>query len=191
MFMWLLASVGLAVTAVTPVLLMGGFVILWRSRTRTWRDATVPVLRALALPLLFIAIVVFALRPGDIAPGDASAINLEPFRDLRRSLEGGYLVDIALQNLGGNAAMFVPFGALVAWVFPGSRTFIVLIAALAFSAAIEIAQAVLNVGRSSDITDVIMNTLGAALGFVVWRAALRWSSDPRLRQGQRPPSQEP
>jgi glycopeptide antibiotics resistance protein len=185
MFMWLLGSIGLAVIAITPVVLLGGFVIVWRSRTRTWRQATVPVLRALALPIVVIAILVVALRPGDIAPGDAYAINLEPFRDLRRSLEGGHLVDIALQNLAGNAAMFVPFGAIVAWVFPGSRVLAVLIVAVAFSAAIEIAQATLNVGRSSDITDVIMNTAGAVLGFGVWRAALRLSSDSRPRQGRR------
>ena len=160
-----------------PLLLVGGLVMVWRSQTRTWRDAMVPVIRALALPLLVVALLVFTLRPGDIVSGDAYAINLEPFRDLRTSLERGSLVDVALINLGGNAAMFVPFGAVVAWVYPGARVFALFIAVFAFSVAIEIAQTTLNVGRSSDITDAIMNTVGALLGFVVWRAVMRWSRD--------------
>jgi glycopeptide antibiotics resistance protein len=83
-------------------------------------------------------------------------------------------VSIDIQNLVGNAAMFVPLGLAVAWVFPGSRLIAVLAAAIAFSVTIEVAQSTPGVGRSSDITDVIMNTTGAGIGFVVGRAALRW-----------------
>jgi glycopeptide antibiotics resistance protein len=134
-------------------------------------------MRVLALPLIVVTLLVFTLRPGDIAPGDAYAINLEPFRDLRTSLQSGSLVDVAILNLVGNAAMFVPFGVVVAWVLPGARGFALLMAAFAFSMAIEIAQTVLNVGRSSDSTDAIMGTVGATLGFVVWRSATRRSRD--------------
>jgi glycopeptide antibiotics resistance protein len=70
--------------------------------------------------------------------------------------------------------MFVPLGLAVAWVFPRARFLSVLGAAVAFSVTIEVAQATPSVGRSSDITDVIMNTTGAGIGFVVGRAVLRW-----------------
>lgn len=171
MFMWLLGSVGLSTIAITPLLLLGGVAIAWRSRTRSWRDATLPVMRVLSIPLTLMVLLVFALRPGDILPGDSYAINLEPFRDLRTSLESGHLVNIAILNLAGNAAMFLPFGAVVAFVFPRSGILALLVVALAISVAIEVAQTMPTVARSSDITDAIMNTLGALLGFVIVRAA--------------------
>ena len=173
-FLWLLASIGLALIAAAPLILIGAFAIVWRRRTRTWTEATVPVVRALAIPTVILVILVFALRPGDIAPGDTYAINLEPFRDLLRSVEFGQSVTIDIQNIVGNAAMFVPLGVAIAWVFPGARLLLVLLVVVALSITIEVAQSTPSVGRSSDITDVIMNTTGAAIGFVIGRAVLRW-----------------
>jgi glycopeptide antibiotics resistance protein len=171
---WLIGSIGLALIAAAPMVLIGTVVIAWRRRTRSWTDAAVPVVRVLAIPTVVLVILVFALRPGDIVPGDTYAINLEPFRDLRRSVEFGQSVSIDIQNLVGNAAMFVPLGLAIAWVFPGSRFLPVLLVAIALSVTIEVAQSTPSVGRSSDITDVIMNTTGAGIGFVVGRAVLRW-----------------
>jgi glycopeptide antibiotics resistance protein len=43
----------------------------------------------------------------------------------------------------------------------------VLLAALV-SIGVEAAQAVMNVGRLADVTDVMANTGGAAIGVVLW-----------------------
>ena len=171
---WLVGSIALALIAAAPLILLGAVAIAWRRRTRSWSEAAVPVVRALAIPTVILVILVFALRPGDIVPGDTYAINLEPFRDLRRSVEFGQSVSIDIQNVIGNAAMFVPLGLAIAWVFPGARFVLAMLVAIVLSVTIEVAQSTPSVGRSSDITDVIMNTTGAAIGFVVGRAVLRW-----------------
>jgi hypothetical protein len=175
MVRWLVASIGLSLIALVPLALLTASAIAWRRRTRPWDGAAIPVMRWAAVPAVVIVLFVVALRPGDIVPGDPFAINLEPFRDLRMSLEGGHLIDIAVMNLAGNAAMFVPFGAVLAWVFPGSRVIVVALAALALSIVIEVAQSMPQFGRSSDVTDAIMNTAGAVLGFAIVRGAKRWS----------------
>jgi glycopeptide antibiotics resistance protein len=81
------------------------------------------------------------------------------------------LVDVAVQNLLGNAAMFVPVGFVVAWALR-VHAGLVLIGIAAVAILIEVGQANLGVGRSSDITDAIMNTVGGALGI----AAFGWLS---------------
>ncbi len=139
-FSWLLGSIGLALIAAAPLILVGAIAIAWRHRTRSWADATLPVVRVLAIPTVVLVILVFALRPGDIVPGDTYAINLDPFRDLRRSVEFGQSTTIDIQNLVGNAAMFVPLGLAIAWVFPGVRFLTVLLVAVALSVTIEVAQ---------------------------------------------------
>ena len=171
---WLVGSIALALIAAAPLILLAAVAIAWRRRTRSWPEAAVPVVRAFAIPTVILVILVFALRPGDIVPGDTYAINLEPFRDLRRSVEFGESVSIDIQNVIGNAAMFVPLGLAIAWVFPGARFVLAMLVAIVLSVTIEVAQSTPSVGRSSDITDVIMNTTGAGIGFVVGRAVLRW-----------------
>ena len=64
-----------------------------------------------------------------------------------------------LQNLQ-NIAFFIPFGVL----FPVKKWKAVLITAIIFSAAIEIAQYFGGYGLA-ELDDVICNTLGAMIGF--------------------------
>jgi VanZ family protein len=169
---WLVGSLLVAGLALGPVMLAGAFAILWRSRTRSWREASVPVVRTLAIPIAVVGLLVFALRPNQFPVSDMY-VNLEPFRDLRTSLEAGSLVDIALKNVLGNAAMFVPLGAAAALAFPNTRVLAILGTTVALSAAIEVVQTLPVISRSADVTDVIMNAVGAVLGFVVIRRTIR------------------
>lgn len=183
MILWIATSLGLALVAAMPLLMAATFAIAWRRRSRAWVEAALPVIRACMLPLTTIAILTAALRPGDILPGDEYAINWEPFRDLRTSVASGYLVGIAIQNLVGNAAMFVPFGLAVRVTVPRVSAALIVLLAAVVSAAIEVAQAALALGRSADITDVIMNSIGAAAGIGLWSLVGFWGR----RQG---PDQE-
>ncbi|MBQ7714105.1 MAG: VanZ family protein [Oscillospiraceae bacterium] len=69
-----------------------------------------------------------------------------------------------------NALLFVPFGALVpsAWRCVGWRAVPL---GLALSAAVELLQ--LPLGRSADVRDVLMNTLGVAAGYLCYCVARR------------------
>jgi glycopeptide antibiotics resistance protein len=172
LFSFVFRSIGLALSVLAPLVVALALVVLWRRRTRTWRGATLPVARLAVLPVAIAAILVVTLRPGDAGIG--GGFNLEPFRDLRMSLASGVLVDIPVQNLFGNLAMFVPFGVAAAWTFPGRSIAVVTVAALVLSTTIEIIQSQPGIGRSADITDVMMNTTGAALGALAWRVFARW-----------------
>ncbi len=167
MILWLVTSVGIALVALAPLAVISLVVILARRRSRTWQGAALPVIQSMALPAAIVAALAFALRPGDIEPGDTFALNWEPFRDLRMSVESGHLVSIAVQNLAGNAAMFFPIGLAARWSVPRARWLTLVTALGALSVLIELAQATLPVGRSADVTDAIMNTVGGVVGIAV------------------------
>jgi glycopeptide antibiotics resistance protein len=62
----------------------------------------------------------------------------------------------------------VAFGFKVAWIF-------------GFSLVLEVIQYILAIG-ATDVTDVIMNTLGGFAGLVFYHAATRWTDDRYLDQ---------
>jgi hypothetical protein len=104
--------------------------------------------------------------------GDAggTGLNLELFVEIRRALRSGGSGHL---NLVGNVLMFVPVGALVAWLSRRARVLTAASVGLLFSLAIELTQ--LSLGRVGDIDDVILNTAGALLGgllAVAWTGAV-------------------
>ncbi len=62
-----------------------------------------------------------------------------------------------------NIALFVPFGATVAWRRSGRVVVLVILAGALLSIAIELYQVYCH-GRFATMTDVLTNTCGAALG---------------------------
>ncbi|HEV8364941.1 MAG TPA: VanZ family protein [Gemmatimonadaceae bacterium] len=78
-----------------------------------------------------------------------------------------------------NVALFIPFGAALAWGLPFSlrRVAQALVASLVVSTIIELLQLSVIQGRDSSLSDVVANTLGGALGACVdhegeWSAAM-------------------
>ena len=83
--------------------------------------------------------------------------NLTPFREIRRFIVyrrtlGWFAV---LSNLLGNVLAFVPFGMILPMLF------------------VETIQLISKVG-SFDVDDLILNTLGAALGYLAYRLIRRY-----------------
>ncbi len=80
----------------------------------------------------------------------------------------------AVRLLAGNVLVFVPFGFLLPAIWPRlRRAWIMLLAGVAFSSAIELAQlgVSLYLGywyRMSDVDDVLLNTCGVLLGFAAF-----------------------
>lgn len=67
-----------------------------------------------------------------------------------------------------NIALFVPLGLLTPWIFKSNTTLpSAILLGLLFSLAIEASQ-MFNL-RTSDIDDIIANTLGAVLGFGIYK----------------------
>ena len=154
------APLGAAVLGGALVL---GAAVQGRARWLLWvaLAASVGVILWLTLVLVF----------GD---GGGTGLNLELFQEIRRNLNnrGGS----ATLNLVGNVLMFVPVGALVAWLARRARVLTAASVGLLLSVAIEATQ--LGLGRVGDIDDVVLNTAGAFLGGVV-AVAWTWATRPR------------
>lgn len=72
----------------------------------------------------------------------------------------------------GNLLLFVPFGVYLALLAPRWSRLTMVVLAVGTSAAMEVGQYVLAVGRT-DTTDVIVNTSGAVVGFALVALAHR------------------
>lgn len=110
----------------------------------------------------------------DIAYADQLRWNLIPFHTIRlywRAFRSGSpsLRMISVINLGGNIIMFIPLGFLLPPVFPKLKNLMsVLVTTAAIIICVELIQLLTLVG-SCDIDDLILNMLGAAIGFCLYR----------------------
>jgi len=174
-----------AVIAVPAMLLWALLVARRRGRgltmTRTMREAGADVLLVLSL----FAILALTVLPGWSAGAPATGRSVVPFEDLLRSLRSdmpAYALDLAVGNLVANVLLFVPFGVALGLRFPRSQRWRLVIICLALSASVELVQLVGHIGRSADVTDVLMNTTGGTLGLLLATAILRlvrhWRPEP-------------
>jgi glycopeptide antibiotics resistance protein len=130
-------------------------------------------LRLLSMLLAFAFMVGFAVVLARITlePSPASEAlvhsNLRPGRSLRAYLDQPALRD-AVKQIGGNLLLGVPFGILVPVVAPGTRGVLrIVLLTASVMLLVEFAQGALVTGRAFDIDDVILNTAGALLGYLL------------------------
>lgn len=129
--------------------------------------------RVLLLPYL-VALGLIVWLPGQ----DAEAVT-GIVATVARMLEGwGVPFDVGYPVLEfiANIALFVPFGALVAMAWPALQAWKIIAAGAATSIIIEVVQIALPT-RFPTVSDVIANTLGAAVGFAVVAMLRRRRSD--------------
>ncbi|MER6711169.1 MULTISPECIES: VanZ family protein [unclassified Streptomyces] len=148
------------------------------SRPRTARSGRerrpLPLpLRVLAMLCAFAFMVAFAvvLARLTLQPSPASEAlthsNLRPGSSLKAYLDQPELRD-AVRQIGGNILLGVPFGVLVPVVAPRTRGILrVLFLTAVVMLLVEFAQGALVTGRAFDIDDVILNTTGALIGYLL------------------------
>lgn len=124
---------------------------------------------ALAYSALAIAYLVFSPQPQ--AP---TTVALIPGSDLFWALQADPGDVLPWAELAGNGVLLLPLGALiplrVRWL---DSVLKVMLAGLAVSCAIELIQYLAITGRTSSADDVILNTVGAALGGALSRSPAR------------------
>ena len=104
---------------------------------------------------------------------DLAKVNLIPFKTLYQYLfQTNAHVDswsvISLLNITGNIILFSPIGFVVPLLWAHWRSLKkMLLLGLAVTCFIEVTQ--LFIGRSTDIDDVILNTIGVLLGYRIFR----------------------
>lgn len=96
--------------------------------------------------------------------------NLVPFAEIRRfwvyRKQLGFFAVVT--NLFGNVVGFFPFGFILPLILPRMRSgWLIVLAGVGFSASVEIIQLAAKVG-SFDVDDIILNTVGAALGYLLF-----------------------
>ncbi|GAA5705221.1 MULTISPECIES: VanZ family protein [Streptomyces] len=167
---------------------------LGRRRTSTapppeHRPLPLPV-RLLAMVLAFATMVAFAavLARLTLEPSPASEAlthnNLHPGRSLHAYLSRPELRD-AVKQIGGNLLLGVPFGVLLPMVAPRTRGLVrVGVLTALVMLLVELVQGALITGRAFDIDDVILNTTGALLGYLLLGRRLGRAVHPRRRRRQ-------
>ena len=94
-------------------------------------------------------------------------ISIIPFKSLLDMINNNISVTRILENILGNIAIFIPFGLLLPIVQKDESKKIILYG-LITSALIEIIQYVFALG-SSDIDDLMLNTLGTVIGYLLYK----------------------
>lgn len=140
----------------------------WRARSGGWSSALSTTVADAVLLVALGGIAVLTL--GDPMGPQPDRINLIPFRDQWWALQGLVDPNLATATLVANVVLFVPLGAALAARFPAASTWSLVLLAAGVSLAVEAAQALLDIGRLADVTDLLTNTAGAAIGVVMWDA---------------------
>jgi hypothetical protein len=139
-----------------------------RARSGGWDAALRGTLPEAVLLLALGTIAVLTL--GDPMGPQPDRINLIPFRDQFWALQGQIDAALATATLLANVVLFIPLGAALAARFPNASGLGLVAVAAFVSLVVEGAQAVLDIGRLADITDVLANSAGAAVGVAIWNA---------------------
>ena len=102
-------------------------------------------------------------------------INLCPFETVRQLAgilsmsESQYLIRFAFINIAGNIVMFLPLGIFLPSLWKAQRKFwVFLLTVLGTILLIEVIQTLTLLGIG-DVDDVILNSIGALLGFGIWQ----------------------
>lgn len=89
--------------------------------------------------------------------------NFMPFREIFRYSIGSHKF---FKNIIGNIILFIPFGFFTSYYLKNKKILTPLILTIIASSTIEIVQ--YYIGRVFDIDDIILNTFGGILGFLLF-----------------------
>lgn len=114
-----------------------------------------------------------------IGIGEPLPVNLIPFKTVWMYLRGdlpvnpGDVVMMSFANLAGNVLLLAPMGFLLPLLYDRMRSWNkIFLLGVTFSMTLEMVQYLL--GRTADIDDVLLNSLGILLGYAAWRVVSFW-----------------
>lgn len=139
-------------------------------------------IRAFAIVLFFLYFVVlfyflfFSEEMGRTYSEREYHYNLIPFLEIKRFIQYYEVLGMqaVLLNLAGNVVAFMPFGFFLPVFATRCRTiWNTLLYSFELSVLVELIQLITKVG-SFDVDDIILNTLGGILGYIVYKIVRRW-----------------
>ena len=96
---------------------------------------------------------------------EGSGYNLVPFTEIFRYKVGSNLF---IYNVVGNILAFVVFGLIVSYYIKPKTVMAPFLISLVVSTTVEFVQ--LNIGRSFDVDDIILNVFGGFIGYLLYVA---------------------
>ncbi|WP_367125154.1 VanZ family protein [Streptomyces phytohabitans] len=137
------------------------------------------MLAAIALGVVFAAELSTVTLQPSVASESLTHTNLKPGDSIRSYLDQPELRD-TVKQLGGNVLLGVPFGILLPVLAQPTRGLLRVTVATAFvMLVVELVQGTLVTGRAFDIDDVILNSSGALLGYLLLGRRLGRAMHPR------------
>ncbi|MGW5849097.1 VanZ family protein [Streptomyces sp. NPDC055254] len=156
-----------------------------RDPAPTGRPPAHPALRAAAVLVAFVGTVFFsiALARVTLEPSAASVdlvhSNVRPGASIDAYLNGASVKD-SVKQLGGNLLLGVPFGLLLPVLLPQTRGLLrVAVPTAVVMTLVELLQGALVAGRAFDVDDVILNTAGALIGYLLLGRRMSRAVHPR------------
>lgn len=114
--------------------------------------------------LLFIIYVMCLFEIVTLQDYNYGLSNYIPFREIFRYEIGSRLF---IKNIIGNILLFLPYGYFTSDYLNSKKILPVCFLTMLVTLTIELVQ--LNIGRTFDIDDVILNTLGGMCGYLLYR----------------------
>lgn len=99
----------------------------------------------------------------NVETNTSGGYNLIPFTEITRYEVGSKLF---MYNVIGNIVIFIPFGYFVSGYIKASKVSHILAVSIISSLTVEVVQ--LQIGRSFDVDDIILNVCGAIIGFLLY-----------------------
>ncbi len=118
------------------------------------------------LMLAFIVYVLLLFQAVTFQDVSWSTHNYIPFKEIFRYNFGSYLF---YKNILGNVLLFLPFGFFATKYTKTNKALVVVILSVIASLSIEVTQ--LIIGRVFDIDDILLNVIGALVGYFVYKIA--------------------
>lgn len=107
--------------------------------------------------IVYVMCLFYVVTFQDVSWSDSNFI---PFKEMFRYEFGSSMF---FRNVVGNMIMFMPYGFFVSYFLKLSHKYSILILSLLTSFTIEFTQ--LQIGRVFDIDDIILNVIGAMIGY--------------------------
>lgn len=114
--------------------------------------------------LLFILYVMCLFEIVTLQDQNYGLSNYIPFKEIFRYEVGSSLF---VKNIIGNVLLFLPYGYFASEYIKSKKAWSICLLTTLVTITIEFVQ--LNIGRTFDIDDVILNTLGGLLGYLLYR----------------------
>ena len=89
--------------------------------------------------------------------------NFIPFKEIFRYSLGSRLF---IKNIVGNVLLFLPYGYYITYYLKSKKIYPTIFLTIIVSTTIELVQ--LKIGRTFDIDDIILNTLGGIIGSYIY-----------------------